>query len=458
MSIRKKLFLSFIGLITLNLLLFKFVFEDIIVEQLKTDRHNQYRYEKETAEKVRVNQLLNSSVFKDPSERRELETQLPEDLMYKMVVTDADGNAIYIKTSQAYNLKNPHTANPAAQEKSDLKVVAEYHFQHEPPRQGHTIIYFYTDESDILATKGVSMMLWFIYGSIALVGLILLTFFVRWILRPVSELSRVTQEIREGKRYVSFTYRSQDEFGQLFDYFSDMVNELRQAEDRQSELISAIAHDFRTPLTTIKGYASYIGSGRVTDVKRIQKQMRKIEEKTADLEKLLDELQDFSQQSSEIKLNISRIHVKSFVKGVIEDYLVRIKEAGLSFQWKLRVSNELHIEADEAKLRRVLENLLNNAIYYNKPNGSILLTCDQRDGHVLFSVIDKGEGIAPEDLPKVFTKFYRAEKSRNRNNGGTGLGLPICQSIVQRHGGVITASSELGVGSCFSFTIPFFQP
>nr|WP_286085895.1 ATP-binding protein [Brevibacillus sp. NSP2.1] len=86
-----------------------------------------------------------------------------------------------------------------------------------------------------------------------------------------------------------------------------------------------------------------------------------------------------------------------------------------------------------------------------------MVTCDQREGHVLFSVIDKGEGIAAEDLPKIFNKFYRAEKSRNRNNGGTGLGLTICQSIVRRHGGELTVNSEQGIGSSFSFTIPFYH-
>lgn len=190
---------------------------------------------------------------------------------------------------------------------------------------------------------------------------------------------------------------------------------------------------------------------------KIQKQMSKIELKTTDLEKLLDELQDFTTQSSEVRLNINRIHVKGFLRGIIEDYLPRIKEAGLTFQWKLRISNELHIEADETKLRRVMENLLNNAIHYNKPDGTIYLTCDQREGHVLFTVIDKGEGIASEDLPKIFTKFYRAEKSRNRNSGGTGLGLTICKSIVRLHGGDLMVNSELGMGSSFSFTIPFFH-
>ncbi|MED1644448.1 HAMP domain-containing sensor histidine kinase [Brevibacillus agri] len=453
MSLRNKLFLSFIALITLNILLFKFVFQDIIIDQLKNDRHNQYQAEKEAAEKVRLNQLLRSSNFKDPIERQELEKQLPEDVMYRMVVKDASGNTIYHRPSQAYSLKLslPSTT------KSDLKVVAEYHFQQEPPRAGEIVVYFYTDDYDMMATTGVSMMLWFIYGSLVLVGLLLLALFLRWILRPVNELARVTQEIREGKRLVTFTYRSHDEFGQLFRYFGDMVDELRFSEERQSEMIASIAHDFRTPLTTIKGYASYIGSGRVTDLTRIQKQMGKIEVKTSDLEKLLDELQDFTVQSTEVRLNISRIHVKGFLKGIIEDYLARVKEAGLTFQWKLRVSNELHIEADETKLRRVMENLLNNAIHYNKPNGSILVTCDQREGHVLFSVIDKGEGIAAEDLPKIFNKFYRAEKSRNRNNGGTGLGLTICQSIVRRHGGELTVNSEQGIGSSFSFTIPFYH-
>lgn len=320
MSLRNKLFLSFLALIVLNILLFKFVFENIIVDQLKNDRHNQYRYEKETAEKLRLNQLLRTSDFKDPTEQKELERQLPEDVMYKMVVKDAAGNTIYSKTSQAYDLKNPKdTPSRFAARQSDLKVVAEYHFNQEPPREGETVIYFYTDDYDILATKGVSMMLWFIYGSLALVGLLVMALIVRWILRPVNELSRVTQEIREGKRLVHFTYHSHDEFGQLFRYFGDMVDELRASEERQSEVIAAVAHDFRTPLTTIKGYASYIGSGRVTDLERIRKQMDKIELKATDLEKLLDELQDFTQQSAEVRLNISRIHVKTFMKGIIED-------------------------------------------------------------------------------------------------------------------------------------------
>lgn len=458
MSLRNKLFLSFIALITLNILLFKFVFQDIIVDQLKNDRHNQYQAEKDAAEKVRLNQLLLAGNFKDPVERLELEKQLPEDVMYRMVVKDANGNTIFSKTSKAYNLKMP--AAPSSREsskQSELKVVAEYHFQQEPPRTGEIVIYFYTDDYDIMATKGVSMMLWFIYGSLSLVGLVLLALYVRWILRPVNELSRVTQEIQEGKRLVTFTYRSHDEFGQLFRYFGDMVDELRLSEERQSEMIASIAHDFRTPLTTIKGYASYIGTGRVTDLTRIQKQMTKIEVKTSDLEKLLDELQDFTTHSSEVRLNLSRIHVKSFLKGIVEDYVPRVKEAGLNFQWKLRISTELYIEADETKLRRVMENLMNNAIHYNKPDGSIYITCDQREGHVLFSVIDKGEGISAEDLPKIFTKFYRAEKSRNRNSGGTGLGLTICKSIIRLHGGELMVNSEVGVGSSFSFTIPYFH-
>jgi signal transduction histidine kinase len=445
MSISQKLFLSFLIVIAFNLLTYKFVFENIIVEQLKTDRHEQFKEEREAAERVQFNHLMRTSEFKDPTEVRELSEQLPDDLMYKMIVEDGNGNEIFTKTSKSFKEKG-------------TKVIAEYYYQHQLPSLGRTIIRFYTDDDEILATKGVSMIVMYFYGSVTLVGLLLVFILGRWILRPVNELSRATQEIKLGKRNVSFSYKAKDEFSQLFRSFADMVEQLRYSEERQQELISAIAHDFRTPLTTIKGYASYIATGRVTDLDRIKAQMRKIEQKTEDLERLLDELQDYTQISTELPLVITRVHVKTFVKQISEEYAEKAREAGLRFQVKMRVSNELYIEADEQKLRRVLQNLLNNAIYYNKVDGSILLTCDQRDQHVLFSVIDKGEGIAPEDLSKIFTKFYRAEKSRNRNSGGTGLGLTICQSIVRQHGGEITATSVLGEGSCFSFTIPFYQP
>ena len=423
---------------------YKFVFENIIVEQLKNDRHEQFKAEREAANRVRINQLIRTNAFKDPTELRELSDKLPDDLMYKMIVEDARGNQIFTKVSEAYKEKG-------------TQVVAEYYYQHEPPDLGGTIIRFYTNDSEILASKGVSMIVMYIYGSVIIVGLVFLFILVRWILRPVNELAQATQEIKSGKRNVSFTYKTKDEFFQLFRSFVAMVDQLRFSDQRQQELISAIAHDFRTPLTTIKGYASYIASGRVTDLDRIQNQMKKIEQKAQDLERLLDELQDYSQLSMDQPLQIGRLHVKSFIQNISEEYGDKAKEAGLHFSTKSRVSNELFVEADEQKLRRVMQNLLNNAITYNKPAGSILLTCDQREQHVLFSVIDKGEGISQEDLAKIFTKFYRAEKSRNRNNGGTGLGLTICQSIVEQHGGQITAISELGEGSCFSFTIPFYQ-
>ncbi|GAA4722774.1 sensor histidine kinase [Brevibacillus fulvus] len=444
MSIAKKLFLSFIAVILLNLLFFKFVFEDKIIEQLKNDRHEQYMLEKEAAERVRFNQLMKNARFKDPVDARIISEELPNDLMYQIIVENSEGKEIYRKNSQALAKKG-----------AGMKAVSEYYFQHDPPNAGRTIIRFYTDESDILASKGVSMMVMYIYGSIVVIGLIFVALLVRWILRPVNELSRITSEIKSGKRNIRFSYKRNDEFGQLFHSFTDMVDQLRYSEDRQQELISAVAHDFRTPLTSIKGYASYISSGRVTDQARVQNYMHKIEERASALEELMDELQDFNQLHHEKPLNIDRFHVHTFMRSVIDEYRGKAKMAGLGFRSKVRVSEALHIYADEAKIRRVLENLLNNAIYYNKPDGSILLTCDQRDTHLLFSVIDKGEGIAKEDLNKIFTKFYRGEKSRNRNSGGTGLGLTICQNIVERHGGQIDVVSELGEGSCFSFKIPF---
>ncbi|HZG15514.1 MAG TPA: HAMP domain-containing sensor histidine kinase [Candidatus Bathyarchaeia archaeon] len=443
MKIAQKLFLFFLAIIALNLLTYKFVFEDIIVEQLKNDRHEQFKQEREAANRVRINQLIRTSTFKDPTELRELTEKIPEDLMYKMIVEDAQGDQIFTKSSKAYK-------------EVGTKVVAEYYYQHELPERGATIIRFYTDDSEILATKGVSMIVMYIYGSVLVVGLVFMVFLVRWILKPVNELALATQEIKSGKRNVTFTYKRKDEFLLLFRSFVAMVDQLRYSDERQQELISAIAHDFRTPLTTIKGYASYIASGRVTDLERIQKQMKKIEQKAEDMDRLLEELQDYSHLSTNQALHMGRVHIRSFMQNIAEEYSEKAKEAGLQFQTKIRVSNELYIEADEKKLRRVMQNLLNNAIYYNKVEGSILVTCDQREHHVLFSVIDKGEGISQEDLAKIFTKFYRAEKSRNRNNGGTGLGLTICKSIVEQHGGQISATSELGEGSCFSFTIPFY--
>lgn len=443
MGIGKKLALSFLVVIVVHILSYQLIFKKIIIEQIKEDRHQEFLQEKNAVNLVQISQLMRSSSFKDPLEARQFSENLPEELMYKVTVYDGNGQIIYAFESHAYDRNT-----------SDKQIVAEYHFQHEPPRMGETVVQFYTNDSDILASKGVMMMILYIYGSIFITGVLLVIFLVRWILRPIKELSTMVQEIKAGKRDISFSYRANDEFGQLFRYVADMVEQLRYSEERQQELIAAIAHDFRTPLTTIKGYASYLSHGKITDMERIRAQTGKIKQKAIDLERLLDELQEFS--SEHTPLVISRFHVHSFIASIVDEYAEKAKEAGLTFTTRLRVSKALHIEADETKLRRVLANLLDNAIYYNKPDGSILLTLDQREHHVLFSVIDKGEGISAEDLPNIFTKFYRVEKSRNRNNGGTGLGLSICQHIVESHGGEINVISKPGEGSCFWFTIPYY--
>jgi len=444
MGIGKKIFLSFLAVIGLHVILYHLIFKDVILQQMKTDRHEQFLQEKEAAEYVSFTEMMRSSVFRNSTEFRELARQLPENLMYKLTIEDGLGREIYTKTSKAYDIEG----------KGKKKMIAEYYFQRQSPVKGRTVIQFYTDDYDILATKGVSMTILYIYGSFFLIGIVLLFMLVRWIMRPVNELSRVVQDIKSGKRDIDFSYKSDDEFGRLFGYFAEMVSELRRSEERQQEMIAAIAHDFRTPLTTIKGYASFIGTGRVTDLSRIKAQMKKIEQKSGNLEALLDELQDYAHLSSESPLKKQRVRVRTLIDQLISDYSERCKLAGIHFYHKFRIPAELCLEFDEPKIRRVFDNLLNNAIKYNKPDGTILLTCDLRENFVVFSVIDKGEGISAEDLPKVFTKFYRVEKSRNRDSGGTGLGLTICKNIVERHGGEIVATSKLGEGSCFSFTVP----
>lgn len=445
MKIGHRLIITFFIVIGVHLLAYKLIFEEIIVEQIKLDRHEQFLTERKTVEMVLRSQSQRTEASLEP-EWRHYSDQLSDDLMYTITVLDRDGNTVYSKESLAYQA-----------EEADKKLVAEYLFQHESPQKETTVIQFYNNDSDIMATKGVTLIVLYIYASIILIGLFLIFLLIRWILRPVNELSKAIQETKAGKRSATFSYRKEDEFGQLFRYYTDMVKELRYSEERQQELIAAIAHDFRTPLTMIKGYASFIGSGRVNDWEKIRSQMTKIEQKVDDLQYLLDELQDFTKITEEIPLFMSRIHVYSFMQTIIEEYADKSREAGLTFNSKLRISKGLHIDADAAKLRRVLVNLLDNAIDYNKPNGSILLTCDQYEHSLLFSVIDKGEGIPEKDLPKIFTKFYRPDKSRNRDNGGTGLGLTICQNIVRSHGGEISVTSQLGEGSCFYFTIPFYR-
>jgi signal transduction histidine kinase len=242
--------------------------------------------------------------------------------------------------------------------------------------------------------------------------------------------------------------------GELAQAFNSMAGDLERTERLRQNMIADAAHELRTPLSNIRGYLEAIRDG----IKRPDTDtIRSIDEEATLLSRLVDDLQALSlAEAGELKLNRQAEDIIKLIKQAVAARQTQAVAKGVSIPTE--VSQKLpSVNVDSHRIGQVLHNLLENAIAHTAKSGSIVVAAQKQDNWVKISVTDTGEGIPAEDLPSVFERFYRVDKSRTRATGGSGLGLTIAKRLVEVHGGKIEAQSELGKGSCFSFTLPVSQ-
>ena len=298
---------------------------------------------------------------------------------------------------------------------------------------------------------------------IVLTAMVLVIWLYRSIIKPLSVLRTATQNIREGNLDFTITGNNEDELGQLCVDFEEMRVRLKEQietrvkyEQDTIDLISNISHDLKTPLTAIKGYTEGILDGIAdTDEKRA-KYLRTIHTKAVDMQSLVDELSDYSKLDSDIvRYNFNRIAVNSFFNDCVEELSLDTEIKNISLSYRSDLPDCAFISADAEQLRRVVNNIIGNSVkYMDKEEGRIEIRTYDADKFVRIEIEDNAAGIAPDDLPHIFERFYRADHSRGTRKGGTGLGLAICHKIIADHGGTITAQSILGEGTTFIFTVP----
>lgn len=298
--------------------------------------------------------------------------------------------------------------------------------------------------------------LFFIWGGLIAVAIALvMTFFLsRRILAPVKSLTSAARRLGRGDFSHRVQVKDRSELGELADTFNSMAGDLERAEQLRQNMVADAAHELRTPLSNIRGYLEAIRDG----IKRPDADtIRSIDEEATLLSRLVDDLQALSlAEAGELKLNRQAEDIIKLIKQAVAAKQTQAVAKGVSISTE--VSKKLHsVNVDSHRIGQVLHNLLENAIAHTAKNGSIVVTAQKQDNWVKVSVADTGEGIPAEDLPNIFERFYRVDKSRARATGGSGLGLTIAKRLVEAHGGKIEARSELGKGSCFSFTLPVSQ-
>ncbi|MBI3964797.1 MAG: HAMP domain-containing protein [Chloroflexi bacterium] len=255
--------------------------------------------------------------------------------------------------------------------------------------------------------------------------------------------------------------RGNDEIAQLAralnvmaERLGDAFSQRRDLERARRDLVVAVSHDLRTPLATIRAMVEALADGVVSDQETVDRYLGAIGSETRRLAGLIDDLFELSQlDTGAVKLQLDTCSVGDLISDTLEGTRALASERGITVCGEIDDSLPM-IVGDARKIERVLVNLVQNAIRHTAAGGSVVLEARARNASVDITVADDGEGIAATDLPRVFDRFYRGEKSRSREHGGAGLGLAIARGIVEAHGGQIWVESAVGEGTRFTFSLP----
>jgi len=292
-----------------------------------------------------------------------------------------------------------------------------------------------------------------IVGGLLAIGIALLLTFVlsRRMSSPIGALATTAGRLGRGELSHRVRLKEKGEVQVLAQAFNAMAADLEHAEQLRRNLVADVAHELRTPLSNIRGYLEAIHDGVV---KPDAATIRSLNEEAALLSRLVDELQELSlAEAGELKMVLQTEDVADLVKQVVASWQPQVAAKGISLS--LDLPERLpKAKIDWQRISQVLHNLLENAVSHTGEGGTIVVAAARQGHWVEVSVADTGEGIPAADLPNVFERFYRVDRSRARATGGSGLGLTIAKRMVEAHGGKIEAQSKLGRGSRFSFTVP----
>ncbi|MEV4448584.1 sensor histidine kinase [Streptomyces mirabilis] len=280
------------------------------------------------------------------------------------------------------------------------------------------------------------------------------------LVRPLRALTQAAQQPLEQHVRVPVTTR--DETGILAVAFNELTERRERMEAQRKAMVSDIAHELRTPLTNIRGWLEVTRDGIVDPDPEL---LASLHEEAVLLQRVIDDLQDLAAaDAGTLALHREAVRADELLAQVAAAHRVGAAAVGIGLRTGTdgtsapTGSGTAWIDADPVRMRQALGNLVSNAIRHTPDGGTITLSVREEEDQVVLEVADTGSGIAAEDLPSVFDRFWRAEKSRSRRTGGSGLGLSIVRQLVAAHGGTVAVASELGAGSVFTLRLPATDP
>lgn len=292
-------------------------------------------------------------------------------------------------------------------------------------------------------------------GVIALVIAVSVAFFVsRSISDPLARITQASVQMAQGNYDVHIPFGGRDEVGRLSEAFNHMAREVNSSQRMMKELLANVSHELKTPLTSIQGFSQAMLDGAITDEEAFRESCGIINEEANRMRVLVDDLLLLSQiESGQTTMEHAHVDLGSLLERTLERFQWALRNAGITAGMNIDWLPAIH--GDERRLERVFSNLVENAVRHTPPGGTITISAvAKRGGELSVGIHNTGSFIAPEDLPRVFERFFQVDRARARKGGSSGLGLSIVAEIVEAHGGRVHAVSDAGRGTEFIVTLP----
>jgi len=309
--------------------------------------------------------------------------------------------------------------------------------------------------SDIHQMFLTSVHRYLVWASLAALGLAFVLSFLltRRILRPLSQMTAITREIAAGNFSLRAEVTTGDEVGQLGVAFNNMADRLGRIEQLRKAMVADVAHELRTPLTNLRGYLEALNDGVIPPTPAT---LRMLQEENLRLVQLVDSLQQLARaDAARAYLKREPVVLAELVDQMVELYRLSFRKKEISVTTQFR-DNGTRVMADRDKLLQAIRNLLDNCCKYTPQQGRVTIAVNRAPEGVRAEFRNSGAGIAREDLPFIFERFFRADRSRSRDRsdeGGAGIGLAITKELIEAHGGTVGADSSPGETRIW-FTLP----
>ena len=399
-----------------------------------------------------------------------------------MIFIECDGNAFYSTTDSNVILGKAEELADLTSDKnlnyfgSDGLLIVNHAQKNEDSPKYRIIIvnndYIVNDTAQRFNAPTITKLL---LGRTGLIVLIIVSLFIlaitgisfftsQTIVKPIKKISKGADEIARGNLDYEIDYKSTNELGQTVDSFNEMRIRLKASLEKQSKaeeerriLVAGIAHDLRTPLTSVKGYAEGLADGIANTPEKQKKYFEIIKQSIDDTEKILDDLLTISRlELSGYELNKADVRVNDFFDDGAQEIKVLLDNNGFDFEYISKCNRDTEICIDVDRFSRVISNIISNSIKYARDDakGKVTITIDEYEHTVIMEISDNGIGVDKESLPKIFDTMYRADPARTRVSQGSGLGLAVCKQIVELHQGSIWARSSEGNGLSIFISLP----